>query len=417
MAILETLFAVYDRLPRRLKSLLAFMLKPVYALGARTMSIISAARVPAFLFEGKEKGTGDALSVLTVSHHWTANFLSGLIYSGTPSCRSLGHVFIWKARLQRRKHPPEADLTFVETDGFFSPLLKRQNYMLIPQWVMFVLDISKPMKEIRRLFNNRSMQNNIRKIKKHQYTFEVTQDPGKFDFFYSRMYLPYAEKRFEKTSLKLGYRQMKRVAEKGKLLLVKKEDELLAGNLMREEGKNLFAHSLGIRDGDVAYLDEGALTAAYYFTIHWAKANGYQRIDFGYCRPFFQDGIFIHKKRWGMELKKHDGAMGRGIIGINIEKFSPAGQSFFVKNPLIFKDRDRLRGLILADKECPLDAGDVERLVKINRIKGLDGLIINNPRGFTSEARRMRDAALPLKLVLADMDADAFLRKLMGSKL
>ena len=308
-------------------------------------------------------------------------------------------------------------MTIIEADGFFSAFLKQRRFALIPQWILFSLDISKPMKDIRKSFDNESTHNNLRKMRRYNYSYEVIRDPAKFDLFYREMYLPYAEKRFGDASLIISRRQMKRVLNKGWLLLVKRDNEVLGGSILKDYEKTCLAHSLGLKDGNIKYLEQGVLTAAYYFIIHWAKDAGFERIDFGYCRPFLRDGIIIYKKRWGMEVQKHDGAMGRGVMGIKFNAFSKAVRRFISGNPFVLKDGEELRGLISAQGNQSLTSEGLQLLMRIHDLKGLDGMMIINPQGFTQEAQKWAALSFPQKLHLVHMDIEPFFQSLTDQRI
>jgi hypothetical protein len=222
------------------------------------------------------------------------------------------------------------------------------------------------------------------------------------------MYLPYARMRFGKTAWIFSHRHLARLLERGQLLLVKQNSKYLAGALLIEGEKILFSHSLGVRDGNIDYIGKGAVTASYKFTIQWAKDQGYDWIDFGYCRPFLRDGIFVYKKRWGMALKSITRSMNMGAFGLGFCRYTRSVSTFLAKNPFVFTDQKNFKGLIVADQSHPLTSEDVQLLVRIHRIKGLDNLIVVSPHGFTHEAREMAEAQYPGFLQLASMEVEDF---------
>jgi hypothetical protein len=192
---------------------------------------------------------------------------------------------------------------------------------------------------------------------------------------------------------------------------VKQDNDSHAGAFLFEDEKILVSRSVGVRDGNIAYVEKGALTASYYLTIEWAKDQGYDRIDFGYCRPFLRDGVFTYKKRWGMKIENQERPMGRGAFGLKICRFSKSVRSFLAENPLVFVNQDKLKGLIVTVNTQPLAFKDVQRLVRTHNIEGLDELIILSPQGFTRDARKISDDVYPQLLQLMDMDLDVFFER------
>jgi len=412
----DKLIQAYDRLPPGLKKLLSLIVKPTFACSARIRSILFNARKPLHLLEGVEKRSGEKLNALIFGGDMAAAYVSSVIFSGDPKSTDLGKSLLWRIRSKVRIINPNPDLIFTETDRFYAALLKRLKFALIPKWVLFHLDISKPLPELMKTIKNRSLDNNLRRMRAQQYTCEITQDQERFDLFYNHMYVPYATKRYGTASWVLGYHHLKRVLKKGQLLLVTQDDVPLAGALLIERENHLFSHSLGVKDGNIEYVEQGAITASYFFTIQWAKKKGYDRIDFGYCRPFLRDGVFIYKKRWGMSVKNRKRSMGLGVFGLKINCFSKSVRGFLGENPFIFIDKDEIKGLIVEDQNQALTAPEVEMLMRIHHINGLDEMIVLAPRGFTGEAREMARTQYPQLLHLVDVGVDVFFEQLSSPK-
>lgn len=396
------------------RKLLKFV-KFVYSRLRRILSVVARARLPVYLLSGKEKGSGQNLTALIQGKERTVSFYSRLIYSGIPSRENLGKSIIWKSLSKSQAMQKRPDVILVEVDKFYAPIFERKKFILIPQWIRFTLDISMSKSAIMKVIKNRSLDNNLRKIKKQEYSYEITRDPVKFDLFYRDMYLPYTEHRFGTASWLFSYRHLKSLLENGQLLLVKKRNEYLAGSLLLERKNCLFSHSMGVRDGNLKYVEDGVQTASYYFTIFWAKKKGYGLIDFGYCRPYLQDGVFIYKKRWGMTLKNHNRSMGLGIFALKINRFNTSVRNFLSNNPFVFIDGDKVKGLALAEQNHPLTSQDLKFLMRIHYIKGLDSLVVSSPHGFTQEARELAKAQFPDSLSLSDSDEAILLAHLAKS--
>ena len=285
------------------------------------------------------------------------------------------------------------DLVFVIMEGFFSRLLKWQGFIVIPEWVLFRLDLSKQFPEAWNLSKskNKSLHENLREFRRHNYSFEMTQDQAKLEYFYNQMYLPYATKRFEELTSTASFHDMGRLFKKGQLLLVKKGYDYVSGNmLVRISDDTIFAHSLGITEGNIEYLKAGALTAVYYFAILWAKKMGYKWMDFGHCRSFLKDGVFKYKKYWGMEIKISERVTG--IFGIKICNYCQGVQNFLENNPFVFIDQGKLKGLIFVNNSHEISFKEVQACVKSYAIPGLDCLVIVSDQGFEQEAKEFANS-------------------------
>ncbi len=85
-----------------------------------------------------------------------------------------------------------------------------------------------------------------------------------------------------------------------------------------------------------------------------------------------------------MEVKRSNRI--QTVIGLRPLHFGPAVSSFLEENPLIFIDEEKLKGLILADKNGPLSLKEVRSALKTYFIPGLDSLILLSSQGFRPDA-------------------------------
>jgi len=402
--IQEILYPFYDRLPPRVRAFVSSVV-PVFFFLKRGLFFLSQFRLPVYLLEGKEKWGGDNLAVVFLGDEKGVLFLSNLLYSGEPATRNLGKVFIWRIKSRLNLDLPRIDLIFIKLDGLFSRWLGRRGFIIMPEWVLFMINLSRPLRETWNLSKkrNKSLRENLRRIKKDNYSYELTQEPGKFGYFYYQMYLPYVTKRFEELTLLTSFREMERAFKKGQLLLVKRGDRYVSGNVVRVDHDHVIVPYLGITEGRIEYLKAGALTALYYFTILWAKEGGYRWIDFGHSRSLLKDGSFKFKKHWGMEIKMS--ARLRDVFGIRICNFHPGVQSFLERNPFVFIDEGKLKGLVLAAQNHPLTLGEVQSFVKSGSIPGLDCLTILSDQGFAQEAVEFSFSHQGLHLISKKPDA------------
>ena len=391
ITIKEIPYRIYEGLPLQVRKFIRPILR-IFSL-SNIFSLTPQLRPSVFLLQGREKWGGESLSILFVGDENGVLFLSDFLYSGEPKKESLGKVFFWRIKSRMNLGPPRGDLVFVNMDGFFSRFLPRQQFMIIPAWILFMLDLSKRFPESWNLSKskNKSLRENLREFRRQKYSYEIANDPGKFEYFYHHMYSPYITKRFEELTFLAGFYGMKRVFRKGWLLLVKKGDDYVSGILLvRRSPDTIFAYALGITEGNIEYVKKGALTAVYYFSILWAKEKGYKWMDFGDCRSFLKDGVLNYKKHWGMEIKIS--RRFKNIFGIKICNYCQAVQNFLEKNPFIFIDQGKLKGLILFNKNHPVTLKEVQACVKTYYIPGLDCLVIISHQGFDQEAKEFANS-------------------------
>ena len=398
----EILYRIYDGLPQRIKVFI-HPVGPAFYFLKRAFFVASQFRLSVYLLRGKEKWGGGNLTTLILGDERGLLYLSDLLYSEKPIKESLGKVFIWRIKSRLNLNLPRVDLIFVKMDGFCSRFLTRCGFMVIPEWTLFLLDLSKLFQGAWKLSKNKNLSETLRRIRKHNYSCEVTQDPSKFEYFYHQMYLPYATKRFKELTVLTGFRDMERIFKKGQLLLVKRGDDYVSGNIMRIDGDTVFAPYSGITEGKMEYLKAGALTALYYFTIIWAKEMGCKWLDFGHCRSFLRDGVFNYKKQWGMMIRMS--ARLGAILGMKVCNFHQGVRNFLEKNPFIFIDQKKLKGMILVEQNRPLTLEEAQSLIKTYSITGLDCLVILSDQGFTQQAEEFGCSNHRLHLISTNPDA------------
>jgi len=397
---------MYDGLPVGVRIFIGPVLEPAYFKVKRILSIVSQLRQPVYQFKGKGRWGDGALTTLVYGEgRGMLPYILDRLYADKPTMKRLGKVFIGKVKSQIESGIPKADLVLVGIDEIFSRFLSRQGFEVIPEWVMFKLDLARPLPTGKR---NKRLQENLRKIRKYEYSFEVTREPTKLEYFYHHMYLSHAAKKYGELSLVGGFRHVWKIFEKGGLLLVNRGNECIAGFLIQIDDKNISVRYSGVKDGKIEYVSQGALAACYYFAISWAKDKGYDCVYFGHCRPFFNDGVFLHKKTWGMAIMKSNRLTfdGKAVFGMKVCNYQQGLLDFLVKNPFISIDQGKLKGLIFTQQDHPLTLEEVQALVGTYHIPGIDSFVIASVQGFTQEAEEFVSSQSPQRLYLTSLNSN-----------
>ena len=404
----KLLSLMYYGLPLGVRNVIGPVLEPAYFTVNRILAIVPQLHLSVYQFQGKSRWDDRNLTTLLFGEgRGMLPYILDRLYADKPTKEKLGKVFLWRVKSAIALDAPRTDLVLVGIDEVFSRFLSRQGFVVIPEWVMFKLDLAKPLPKGKR---SKALQNNLRKVRKYKYDSEITQDPAKFEYFYHHMYLPYAAKKYGELSLVGGFRDLSKIFERGTLLLVNRGNECVAGTLLQVDNTTISARYLGVKDGKIEYVEEGALAACYYFTVNWARDKGYRWIDFGHCRPFFNDGVFIHKKSWGMEVMISNRPMlaTKAVFGMKICNREQGLLDFLVKNPFITIDQGRLKGLIFAQQEHPLTCEEIQSLYRTHYIPGIDRFIISSSQGFTQEAEEFASAQSPHRLSLISLNPNTF---------
>jgi hypothetical protein len=183
------------------------------------------------------------------------------------------------------------------------------------------------------------------------------------------MYLPYLIKRHGNTALGIDYKTNLKRIESGvcDLLLVMKEKEYVAGNLIKYESDTPRMYVNGVINGNRTHLQSGVLAATYYFTCRYLQQHGYKRVNVGGSRAFLEDGVLNYKKKWGLRLTYQK----KGGFILKVVSLCPAVREFFLKNPFIYLDGKEFRGALFCD-----NAGSqfAEALRKVSRYSAIEGI-------------------------------------------
>lgn len=405
----KVLSTMYDRLPAGVRKSIGPVLEPSYFAAKRVWSILSQLHLPVYKLEGKGRwGQGNLTTLLLGEGRGMLPYILHLLYEEKPKRAVLGKAFTGNVKSRIESYRSDVDLILIGIDEFFARFLSRQGFMVMPEWVMFKLDLTKPFPGEGR---SKGLNNNLRKVRKYKYSYEITHDFAKFKDFYYRMYLPYATNKYGELSLVGGFRDLRKIFERGALLLVNRGDECIAGDLLQMDDKTISARYTGITDGKIEYLAQGALAACYYFVISWAKEKGYKWIDFGHCRPFFNDGPFMHKKTWRMEIMKSTRPMlaTKAVFCMKICNHQQEVLDFLANNPFVSINEGKLKGLIFSLQDHPLSLNEIQAINKEYFIPGIDKLVITSSRGFTKESEEFTSSQSPQRLHLEGLNSNRML--------
>ncbi len=393
---------IHNKLPKKIrkKSLAIF-----YSSKLMFISRLKHLQLSTYYIQGTNKINGSNLNVAILGDEFTFNYLQKLLFSDDYNIEHLGKTFIWNVNKKLNKLNRNIDFIFVRTDRFFSRKLQNKGFIILPEWIGIKLNIDNSSKDFFKKLK-KSAKEDVRIVKKHGYSYEISKDQKIFDLFYKNIYKPYIIKRHGKLAAPytLYYPEIKSMFENGFLLLVKKQDKIVAGIIINvtQSGKAAYLIYTGV-DIKNDYLSKAAGPAAgparYYFVIKWAKKQGLDFLNFGGVRPFFNDGLFKYKTKWGTTLgisKKSFGIFGFKIC--NHDKKTIV--DFLEQNPFIYIEKDKLKGMLLVKEKI-----DKERIQKIwNHYKkpGLSNLTIISTKTIDKKIKTYVETKYRNKITLKE---------------
>ena len=314
--------------------------------------------------EGKMGGVPQGtLRILFAGPEIDKNYFTGLAFENGKASH-VGKVSLWGLRALKKKLFTDCGLAIFRLErDIYTRFFSEGNRFYIPGWVGGSTGTAVP-------DETHSRKNDIRKIKKYKFSYEVTQDEARFDDFYARMYLPYINGRYGNRAFLMSYQEMKKGAEICELMLVKKDGEYVAGNILVYEGDTARLWSLGIKDGRDDLIRTGVRGVTDYFCALHLRQKGYERMHYGYSRAFVNDGVLQFKKARGMSLIKSFPDFGFVITPL---ADSTCVRSFFSKNPFIFlNNQGRLEGAVFPDEKDLGTTEDFNNIFKNSYIDGMD---------------------------------------------
>jgi hypothetical protein len=99
-------------------------------------------------------------------------------------------------------------------------------------------------------------------------------------------------------------REFRRTVKSGFLLKVFDGKQWISGAVCGVQGNSVTTLAFGLIPDYEYHLRRGALTAVYYFIFKWAEKNAVRTVDLLRSRPYTEDGVYEHKRRWGGRPEK-----------------------------------------------------------------------------------------------------------------
>ena len=266
------------------------------------------------------------------------NYFRSLIFTENYDENYLGKVWIWRLFFFFWPFTKDYDLIIIKTKMKICNLFRSKKSFVIPDWISCEINLCCDL--LSQSISKHTFKNNIRKIKKSNFEYTITKDSLYFKFFYNNMYFPYLSNRHGNLGLEMSLENMKRSFENGELLLIKDEQEIIAGVIIDYKVMNGIPQTsqLGVLRGDFNYVKKGALIAAYYYTIEYLRKRNYKTLSLGGARPFIKDGLLNQKLSWGANLV-FDRSEAFLLCILSNKKCL---KTFLLNNPFICKDRNSL---------------------------------------------------------------------------
>jgi hypothetical protein len=380
-------------LPKPIRKSALSMLSSFFWLYLKITSIIYESKLHMYLLHGKEKHSGENLTILLISNdaipgkpipRLSVNYLSGLLFLDNPRRENIGKIKIKKLSEIYNEYSKKVDAVFLHTDSFYANFLEKKGFIVIPKMISMNLDVSMSLGSIFSNFN-KSIKERIRKVEEYNYSYEIATDFDSLNFFYYKMYVPYAQARFGKQAIVWKYHSLRASFENGRLVFITHNNKKILGLLIYDTNKNTSElNYVGMLDGKDDFLKKNINIACNLFSILWAKQYDIKHLDFGVCWSFLNDGILQHNRQWGITIDKYKSHCLKGkyreVLGIKLCNYNKGVQSFLVNNPFICLDKGLLKSMVFVDNNRKVTPQEIKRFKKIYLIPKIAKLIIISPK-------------------------------------
>jgi len=325
-------------------------------------------RLNKWLLEGRERSGGASISVVYLGHQSGLHFVRQLIFGDDVVQRHCGKAWAWNTGRIMDSEAPDVLFIAEVTERSARALTTPQSFY-VPMWVEGRLDIDTAIDRCRRVGN---IKEDLRRIRKNRLQYDVTCDERLIEDFHRNMYVPYIRNVYGPAALYHSLQSLQRLQGSVELLLIRKDDEILAGQILVYEGGDVRTREIGVRNGDRRYLRAGVMGAIYYYGLLHLQGKGFASVGLGGSRAWLNDGVLRFKKKWGMKLGR---TWPSGFL------LAPRGvtagtAAFLRQNPFIALRNGGLEGVTFVAGNKPWAAADVRRLYRDYYYEGMRRLSI-----------------------------------------
>jgi hypothetical protein len=310
----------------------------LFSVSKRFFRIVSEIRSPVFLVSGIGRTSKEPLQVLFIGRDVVPYFLFHELFDSDPDLEIKGRMWIWNCSKIKKECNSEVAGVLVSCDRFLHRFLHDDGWFVIPHWVSMCFDSSK---NLNVLYDElpRSAKYDVKHVKKKDFSFSITTDLNKIRFFYDEMYLPLISSNVDEDEAYIAdfLFFLLRLHKGYELLMIRDGKEEIAGVFFIQKHDMITLEYAGVHHGDNSLIKSGAFSAMYYFAIELAKKRGVKKIDFGGVKPFFDDGLFQYKRKWGMKVEPY--SIVTDVTGFSMVKDNDDFKQFLLNNPFIGMDK------------------------------------------------------------------------------
>lgn len=292
-----------------------------------------------WMIEGAEKTTRKPLTLLFCGQLENKNYLVRLIFGDTAG-EKLSRVWCWRLDALAADRNAGHALAIIERTRL--PRAAASGTFHIPCWIGGEIELAEA--EHRRRHNG-NVKEDLRRIRKNGFDMATERAPERIYKFYEEMYIPYVRAVYGTRAFVASRTELDAMMVKAELLLVRRQHEAVAGQIILHEGGRPRTWLTGVKHGDRRYVRDGAIAALYHFSTELLATRGFERVHTGASRPFLNDGVLRYKSKWGMRIADRAPKWFR----LSLVRPSAGVAAFLASNPFLFEVSGKFYGAVFAD--------------------------------------------------------------------
>jgi len=321
-----------------------------------------------WILEGEQRSDGTPVRILYIGESRNREYLRRMVFGDKGTQTFKGSVAKSRLHVAWRKHATDVDLVIIKTPQAVEALVD-QAFFVIPVWIDALHDIDKVPALLK---NSKELKKELRRIRKHRFTYKVVSDPASFDHFYHHMYLPYILSRHGEAAMPITYEQMQKNVSRSELLLIMQNGEALGGVMLVYGEREVHSWKTGIRNGDAALTKQSVAAATYVFEAQYLSDKGLKLMNLGGTRTFLRDGQFSFKKKWGITL----GRSWDQYFYTKAMRPSHGARAFLAQNPFLHMVDGEYYGAAFIADAAQITEKALSKLIKECRVDGMRELTL-----------------------------------------
>lgn len=225
----------------------------------------------------------------------------------------------------RKNHPDCSLLLFPAEESQLFQSFGNKPGWLVPQQLPMQFDITNSFEKM--VKNHKGLDNAARLVRKNGFCCRQSTKTTDFEQFYHDFYVPYHLQRIKSQSRLLPSEDVFTDRFPCLLYEVYHQNENIAAGLLHFKANSVYFSFLGVRNGDIRHVHNGALSALYYFILKDLQHKQYKTLEIGGSPPLLNHPLTSYKLRLGAAISNEALSNQTTALRWHVLQFSQALKS------------------------------------------------------------------------------------------